>query len=289
VPVAANCFVFPAGMLGLAGVTEMEDRGTELTVRVVLPEILPEVAVMIVVPAATAVARPLLLTLATDVLDEPQVTWEVISWLVPSEYVPEAANCWVFPAGTLGLAGVTDMEVRIAVVTLRAVFPEILPEVAVMVVMPAATAVARPLLLTVATDVLDELQVTCVVISRLVPSEYVPEAANCWAFPAGTLGLAGVTEMEDRVAEVTVRVVLPVILAEVAVMVVVPAATAVARPLLLTVATDVLDELQVTCGVISWLVPSEYVPVAVNCWLTPLGTLGLAGATAMETSVTGPM
>ena len=113
------------------------------------------------------------------------------------------------PTGMLGLAGVTDMEDRVAEVTVRVVLPEIVPEVAVMVAVPAATAVARPLLLTVATDVLDELQVTCVVISRLVPSEYVPEAVNCWVTPTGMLGLAGVTDMEDRVAEVTVRVVLP--------------------------------------------------------------------------------
>ena len=79
----------------------------------------------------------------------------------------------------LGLAGVTVTEDRIAGVTVRVVFPEIFPEVAVMVAEPAATAVARPLLLTVATDVLDELQVTCVVISWVVPSEYAPEAANC--------------------------------------------------------------------------------------------------------------
>jgi hypothetical protein len=45
------------------------------------------------------------------------------------------------------------------------VLPEILPEVAVTVVDPAATAAARPPLLTVATDVSDELQVTCIVIS----------------------------------------------------------------------------------------------------------------------------
>ena len=50
-----------------------------------LPEILPEVAVMVVAPVATAVARPLLLTVATEVLDELQVTCVVISWLVPSE------------------------------------------------------------------------------------------------------------------------------------------------------------------------------------------------------------
>jgi hypothetical protein len=41
-------------------------------------------------------------------------------------------------------------------------------EVAVMVAVPAAMAVAKPLLLTVATDGSDELQVTCVVISCLV-------------------------------------------------------------------------------------------------------------------------
>jgi hypothetical protein len=89
------------------------------------------------------------------------------------------------PVGMLELAGVTDMEERVAEITVRVVLPEISPEVAVMVAVPAATAVARPLLLTVAADVFDELQVTCVVISRLVPSENVPVAANCWTTPAG--------------------------------------------------------------------------------------------------------
>ena len=62
------------------------------------------------------------------------------------------------------MAGVTDMEERVAEVAVRVVLPEIIPEVAVMVALPAATAVARPLLLTIATAVFDELQVTCVVI-----------------------------------------------------------------------------------------------------------------------------
>ena len=56
-------------------------------------------------------------------------------------------------------------------------------------------------------------------------------------------------------------------------MVAVPAATPVARPLLLTVAADVVDEVQVTCVVIFWVVWSEYVPVAVNCWVTPAAML----------------
>ena len=66
-------------------------------------------------------------------------------------------------------------------------FPETVPEVAVMVAVPAATAVTTPLLLTVATDGFDELQVTCVVISLIVPSEYMPVALNCCVTPAGML------------------------------------------------------------------------------------------------------
>ena len=75
--------------------------------------------------------------------------------------------------------------------------------------------------------------------------------------------MAGVTVKEVRVAEVTVRVVLAEVLlveklfgaVEVAVMVAVPTETAMARPVVLSiVATDVSDELQVTCVVISWFV-----------------------------------
>ena len=107
-----------------------------------------------------------------------------------------AVNCWVFPAGTLGVSGVTDTEDKVAVVTVRVAVPDLVPEVAVMVVVPALTAVARPLLLTVATVALDELQVSAVVISRLVPSENMPAAANCVVAPSGRLGSEGVTNMK---------------------------------------------------------------------------------------------
>ena len=66
-------------MLGVVGVTEIEDRVAEVTVRVVLPEILPAVAVMLEVSVARAVTRPLLLTVATGVLDELQVVCLVMS------------------------------------------------------------------------------------------------------------------------------------------------------------------------------------------------------------------
>jgi hypothetical protein len=65
----------------------------EITVKLVLPEILPEVAVMVAVPVATALPSPLLSTVATGKFNDFQVTWVVISKLVPSEYVPVAVSC----------------------------------------------------------------------------------------------------------------------------------------------------------------------------------------------------
>ena len=101
------------------------------------------------------------------------------------------------------------MEDKVAAVTVRVVLSEMPPWVAVMVAAPTVTAAAKPLLLIVATEVLDEVQRTCVVISRLVPSEYVPVAVNRWLTPKGVFGLVGVKAMDDR-AGTTVRVTLPV-------------------------------------------------------------------------------
>jgi hypothetical protein len=98
------------GTLGFTGVMDIEDRVARFTQKSVYPEILPWVAVMVVVPDATAVTRPLPSTIATDVSDEFQVTSFVISWVVPSEYVPRAVSCSAISAGTLGLAGATYTE-----------------------------------------------------------------------------------------------------------------------------------------------------------------------------------
>ncbi len=84
---------------------------------------------------------------------------------MPSENVAVAVNCRVVPPGTLGLAGVIAMEDRVAELTVRVVLAETVPKVAVMVVVPAAMAVAKPLLSITATVLLDDLHETCVVIS----------------------------------------------------------------------------------------------------------------------------
>ncbi len=72
-PVAVSCSVKPLGMAGLVGDTDVEERIEEVTVSVVLPAVLPKVAVMVVVPDIKALAKPLLFTVATEVFEEVQV------------------------------------------------------------------------------------------------------------------------------------------------------------------------------------------------------------------------
>ncbi len=71
-----------------------------------------------------------------------------------------AVSCKVKPRGTDGLLGVIDMEDRVAEVTVSVVFPDVLPKVAVMVVVPGFRPTARPLPFTVATEEFEELQIT---------------------------------------------------------------------------------------------------------------------------------
>ncbi len=160
----------------------------------------------------------------------------------------------------------------VAAVTVSEAVPDMLPDVAMIVVEPAATEVTRPfdpaVLLMAATDAADELQVTAAVRFWVEPSEYAPVAVNCFVVPNAMLELDGVTAKETSVAGVTVSVVDPDRVLDVAVIVEVPAARQDARPLdpaaLLIADAAVLDELHVTELVMFSVVPSEYVPVAAN-------------------------
>ena len=78
----------------------------------------------------------------------------------------------------LGFVGLMAMDWSVDGITVRIVAPETFPDTAEIVVVPAAIAVAVPALLMVATDCADELQVTDVVRSRVLLSEYVPVAVN---------------------------------------------------------------------------------------------------------------
>ena len=112
----------------------MDVNTAAVTVRVVVPKtpVTLSVALIVAVPGATDDARPLepaALEIVVTVPDEfsLQVTVAVRSAVAPLSYVPVAVNCFVKPALTLGLVGVTLMETRVAGLTVRVVDPEIVP------------------------------------------------------------------------------------------------------------------------------------------------------------------
>jgi len=82
------------------------------------------------------VASPPLLTVATPVADEDHWAVLVRFCVLPLLYFPVAVNCWLFPAATEAVAGVTEIDVKTAAVTVNAAEPLIVPDVAVMVAVP---------------------------------------------------------------------------------------------------------------------------------------------------------
>ena len=110
--------------------------------------------------------------------------------------------------------------------------------------------------------------------------------------PRAILGVAGVTPIEVRVAGVTVNFAVPDFPEDGSVAVIVsgpPVVLEVANPLkpaaLLMVATATLEEVQVTDAVRSFVVKSEYTPVATYCCVVPRIILETTGVTPMDDSV----
>jgi hypothetical protein len=268
--------------------------------------IVPDVAVMVVVPALSKVASPLLSIVATARVDDCQVAEDVRFVVVPSETNPTAVNCTIENAAMLrvGFVGVIVIDASTGAVTVNVARFDVTPDrAAVMVVVPCARVLTNPRVpvvpLTVATWVFDDDQVAEAVTSCDVPSEKVPVAVYCSLFPAATLVVVGATEIELSVAGVTVsaaggEVTEP----NEARMLVVPAPFDSASPnepaVFPTVATEGVEELQSAKVVRSWVSPPVSVPVAVNCRDVPSAMLALAGVTAIDVtaadvSVAGPV
>jgi len=84
----------------------------------------------LLVPAATPVANPPALIVATVVVTELQVAVPVKFCVELSEKVPVAVNCSVAPFAIEGFAGVTAIDTSVAAVTVRVVDPVMAPETA---------------------------------------------------------------------------------------------------------------------------------------------------------------
>jgi len=91
--VAVNCCVAPLAMDAPAGVTAMDTNVACVTVSVVLPLMVPEVAVIVDVPAPAPLASPPAVIVATLVVPEFHTTVLVRFAVLLSLYVPVAVNC----------------------------------------------------------------------------------------------------------------------------------------------------------------------------------------------------
>src|ERR1700687_3753793 len=96
--------------------------------------------------------------------------------------------------------------------------------------------------------------------------------------------VAGTTFKPITTGGVTVRLAVPVKDPAVALIVAVPTARATAAPVALTLAIAGPDEVHVAVFVRFCVLPSLYVPVAVNCCVSPAAIEALAGVTAIHAS-----
>jgi hypothetical protein len=99
-------------------------------VRVVEPLMAPEAACILLVPAATAVASPPEVIVATVVVCEVHIAMLVKFCVELSEKVPVAMNCSVAVIAIVGFAGVTAIDTSVGAVTVRVVEPLMAPEAA---------------------------------------------------------------------------------------------------------------------------------------------------------------
>ena len=103
--------------------------------------------------------------------------------------------------------------------------------------------------------------------------------------PFAIEAVAGVTDIEISTGVVTVSVAEAVIKPEVALMFATPKPIPVDDPPVAMVATAVAAELQFTVLVKSCVLPSLYIPVAMNCWLMPFAIDAVAGVIERETKI----
>src|SRR5207244_3238244 len=157
--VPVSCTVGPACTDAEAGVTSTVATGTFVTLIDEVPLFPSLVAVIVADPGVTPETRPLLLTVATVVLELDHVTVRPESGFPPASLgVP--VSCTVWPACTDAEGGVTSTVATGTFVTVTDEVPLFPSLVAVIVAVPGVIPDTSPLLLTVATVVLELVDVT---------------------------------------------------------------------------------------------------------------------------------
>jgi hypothetical protein len=190
--VAVSVWVAPTPTLAADGATVTLATGTIVTVIVALPDLPSLVAVAVAVPAAIPVTTPTLDTLATLAFDEVHVTVRPISAFPPASLGVAVSAC-VAPTLTFATDGATVTVATGGGVTVMADAPDLASLVAVIVALPAATAVTRPPVLTRALVESDVVHATTRPVSGIPPPSSVA-AVSCCVAPTARVTVAGVTD-----------------------------------------------------------------------------------------------
>jgi hypothetical protein len=238
--------VVSTAAVGVRGLSVTERSVPVPTVSVVLPVIPEADAEIVPLPPLLPWAIPELRTEAMFGLEDFHETPTRFVAVLPSLNVPVALNLIEVPVAIRGFAGVTLMETRCAVDTVRPVDPLTKPNTALIVLLPVATLVRRPWPLMVAAAGFDEVHTADPLTSCVLLSLNVPVAVYCFVVATAMLEFAGVTTSDTRLAPVIVSDAVPVTDPAAAVIVVTPVATLVARPVESTAAMDGDEEDQVT-------------------------------------------
>ena len=261
--------------------TDLEAGGVTVTTED--PFFPPLVAVIVAVPAATAVTTPVDATVATFVLLDSQEIGR-LTRIVPFTSVTMAVNAAVPGTAMVTVAGLTVTVATGAAVTVTADVPLFPSLVAVIVVEPTATPVTTPVADTDATAAVLEVHVTTRPV-RMVPVASFVVAVNCFVAPTATLAVAGATVTVATGADTTTAAV-PLLPSDVAVMVAVPGATAVTTPLVETVAMAALLDVHVTTLLVT-TVPAVSFTVTDRVAVCPVNSDVLAGESATLPTGTG--
>ena len=283
VPVAVNNTLVPWAMPS-EGLMAILLRLSAVIVRGALSDCDSKLAEIVtgVVVTFLALTTPLAVTEAVCVEDELQLATLVTSCDVPSENCAVAVNCRLTNNVIEAGLGVIASDVALAAVTFNVAVAETLPEVAVIIVVPAEMPVASPFVgdvsLIVATAGFDEFQVTVPVIVCTLLSLNVPVAINCCLVDDAIVGLVGAIVIETSFGAM-VKLTEPLTALMLALTETLPLACAVSVPFAATVASPAGDVAQVTDTVRSLVLLSLYLPVAVSCSLSPTVRLILGAAT----------
>lgn len=282
--IAVIVAVAPTKRFALVGTVTTDATRTSETVMVAVALFPSLVAVMIALPADTAATVPLASTVATPGVFDIQVMKRPLS-AIPFASFRTAVMVVADPTTRLAVVGVSVTVATGASETATVALALIPSLVAVIVALPAPTAVTTPLADTVAIDGALDVHVT----TR--PDNTVPVASEVTAeivvvMPTTRVALVGVTTTDATGTAETVTVLLPLCPSLVAVIVALPGATAVTMPLPDTVAICGALEAQVTTRPES-VAPLASRTVAENVAVPPITMLAVGGLTTTEPTGVG--